>query len=830
MTSKKEVKALNQGKQVIQQWYENRGWEPFTYQQNTLDYYLAGYSGIVNAPTGMGKTEAIWLPILASWINENPDTYQSAKKNGLRVLWITPLRALAKDIEESLQGMCDDLLIPWRVGKRTGDTSSNEREKQKRSMPEALVITPESLHLLLATKNYHRLFENLQVVVADEWHELMGSKRGVQTELALSRLRGLNPGLQTWGLSATIGNMEEALEILLGPKHDQAKSVIVKGEPPKNTFLETILPDTIEKFPWAGHLGIKLVEKVIPIIKDSKTTLVFTNTRSQAEIWYQNLLLFYPDLAGQMALHHGSLDNEIRYWVENALHEEKLKVVVCTSSLDLGVDFRPVETVVQVGSPKGVARFSQRAGRSGHQPGAQSKIYFVPTHSLELMEGAALKTAIQEQIFEERIPYIKPYDVLIQYLLTLAVSDGFRPWEIFYEVLGTYAYFELTKAEYQWVLDFIEHGGQSLQKYDEYNKVEQVDGYYRIRDKKKATRQRLNVGTIVGDTALRVKFLKGKTLGTIEETFLSKIKEGEPFWFGGRNLELVRIKDMTAWVRLSKKQKSGKVPSWLGGRMPLSSQLAAKLRQKMQEATTGYNNDPELTLLQPLFDLQNQWSHLPGEHDLLIEKIKSREGWHMFIYPFEGRFVHEGMAALVAHRISQIQPITFSMAMNDYGFELLSDKAIPIEEALTYNLFSENNLMADINATLNGTEMAKRKFRDIACIAGLIFKGFPGKQSSEKHLQSSSQLLFEVFREYEPNNPLMQQASEEVMQFQLEEVRLRQALKRIQNQTIIVKDPPKPTPFAFPIMVDRMRERLSTEKLMDRIEKMQVNLEKAAAR
>ncbi len=815
------------GYKKIINWYSEKGWQPFSYQEKTLSYFFSGYSGIVNAPTGTGKTEAIWLPILASWINRDPGNYTQNKHNGLKVLWITPLRALAKDIEESLQGMCDDLDIPWRIGRRTGDTSSNEREKQKRNMPEALIITPESLHLLLATKNYPKLFENLEGVVADEWHELMGSKRGVQTELALSRLRGLNPNLQTWGLSATIGNMEEALEILLGTNYGPYKSVIVKGEAPKDTHVETVLPDTIEKFPWAGHLGIKLVEKVIPVIKQSKTTLVFTNTRSQAEIWYQNLLLFYPELAGQMALHHGSLDNEIRYWVENALHEERLKVVVCTSSLDLGVDFRPVETVIQVGSPKGVARFSQRAGRSGHQPGATSSIYFVPTHSLELIEGAALKTALDDQVYEERIPYIKPYDVLIQYLLTLAVSEGFKPWQIFEEVCQTYAYYELSRDEFQWILDFIEHGGQSLKQYDEYNKVQQVNGYYRIRDKGKATRQRLNVGTIVGDTALRVKFLKGKSLGTIEETFLSRLKEGEPFWFGGRNLELVRIKDMTAWVRLSRKKKSGKVPSWLGGRMPLSSQLAAKLREKLQKVTHKQPEEPELALLQPLFELQENWSHLPGQNELLIEKIKSHEGWHVFIYPFEGRYVHEGMAALVAHRVSRIQPISFSIAMNDYGFELLSDKNVPIEEALSKDLFSEERLMSDINETLNATEMAKRRFRDIACIAGLIFKGYPGRQHTEKHLQSSSQLLFEVFREFEPNNPLLQQASEEVMQFQLEEVRLRRALKRIQNQKVIVEHPPKPTPFAFPIMVDRMRERLSTEKLMDRIEKMQLRLEKA---
>ncbi len=810
-------------------WYHKLGWQPFPYQERNLSYFLEGYQGIVNAATGMGKTASLLVPMAASWINRHPDSYQKLCNNGLRLLWITPLRALAKDIEESLSEMAAAFELPWHIGKRTGDTPSKERERQKRSMPEVMVITPESLQLMLAMKNYPKLFANLEVIVADEWHELLGTKRGVQVELALSRLRALKPELQTWGLSATIGNMNESKEILLGPEHKPEKAVIIKGEAPKQTHVETILPDTIEKFPWAGHLGIKLIEHIIPVIARSKTTLLFTNTRSQAEIWYQNLLVFYPELAGQMALHHGSLNQELRYWVENALHEERLKVVVCTSSLDLGVDFRPVETVIQVGSPKGVARFSQRAGRSGHQPGAVSQIYFVPTHSLELIEGAALKDAIYREIYEERVPYINPYDTLIQYLLTIAVGEGFYPWQVYQEVIQTYAFYELTRDEYQWILNFIDHGGQALQQYDEYNKVTVLeDGRFQIPDRRKATRQRLNVGTIVSDTALTVKFLKGKALGTIEEAFLARLQEGEPFWFSGRNLELVRIQGMTAYVRQSRKQKSGKVPSWLGGRLPLSSQLAELIREKLYNVAHSQPEEPELHLLKPLFTLQAEWSELPHTNNLLIEKFKSREGWHVLIYPFEGRYVHEGMAGLVAHRLSRIKRITVSMAMNDYGFELLSDQEIPIEEALRYELFSEENLIPDINETLNGTEMAKRRFRDIATIAGLIFKGYPGRQASEKHLQSSSQLLFDVFQDYDPNNPLIQQAYEEVQQFQLEEIRLRQALRRIQGQHVVVTHPPKPTPFAFPIMVDRLRERMSNEKLMERIEKMQVQLEKAA--
>jgi ATP-dependent Lhr-like helicase len=705
------------------------------------------------------------------------------------------------------------------VGVRSGDTKLSERAKQKAKPPQLLITTPESLHLLLAQKNYPDFFKDLKVLVADEWHELMGSKRGVQIELALSRLKTIAPAIKVWGISATIGNMDQALEALLGNHYVPQKYKVIRTDIRKQVVIESVLPDSLERMPWAGHLGIQLLDKVIDIVNRSNSTLIFTNTRFFAEIWYQKMLDKAPELSGLIAMHHGSISQEIRNWVEDQLHAGRLKAVVCTSSLDLGVDFRPVETVVQIGSPKGVARFLQRAGRSGHQPGAISKIHFVPTHSLELVEAAALREAFHRNVVEDRVPYIRSFDVLIQYLITLAVSDGFYPDQILDEIRGTFGFNSVSDDEWIWLLNFITTGGDSLQAYDEYRKVVIRDGVYKVENRNTAMRHRLSIGTIVSDSSLHVKFVSGKYLGTIEEYFIARMNPGDVFWFAGRNLELVRIKEMEVQVRKTTR-KSGAVPSWQGGRMPLSSQMSEMIRLKINEVVEGTDTDKELEFLRPLFMLQKHRSLLPGKGEFLIEYLESTEGFHVLMYPFEGRFVHEGIAALVAYRIAQIKPITFSIAMNDYGFELLSDQPIPIEEAVETNVLGTDNLLTDIQASINSIEMARRKFRDIAAISGLVFKGYPGKPVKDRHLQSSSQLFFNVFHDYEAHNLLLRQAYEEVMDFQLEEARLRRSLERIARQKIVITYPEKPTPLAFPIMVDRLREKLTTEKLEDRIKRM----------
>lgn len=792
--------------EIVRQWFDTLGWKPQVFQQQAWEAFMQGKQGMVNAPTGSGKTYSLMLPALLH--------ASSLDQLGVKVIWITPLRALAKEIHLATERAIAGMQLSVSCALRTGDTPVSEKKKQKDQPPDVLITTPESLHLLFSHKGYAHYFQALQTVVVDEWHELLGSKRGVQVELALSRLKSLRSELRIWGISATIGNMDEAMQVLLGSDYKQG--IWIKHTERKPIEIHTILPDEIEKFPWGGHLGIALLPKILPLIQSSKSTLIFTNTRSQAEIWYHRLLEAEPDLAGQMAMHHGSISEELRSWVEDRLHEGKLKAVVCTSSLDLGVDFRPVETVIQIGSPKGVARCMQRAGRSGHAPGMTSRLYFVPTHSLELLEGAALREAIEKQHIEHRIPYLRSFDVLVQYLVTLAVSDGFKPEEVLREIRTTACFQSITEEEFADVLQFITLGGPLLKEYKEFHKVVIDDGLYKVVNKKIAMRHRLSIGTIVSDMMLRVKYMSGKHIGQIEEWFISKLKPGDVFYLAGSALEILHIKDSEVVVRKSKSNE-GIIPSWQGGRMPLSSQLTESLRQVFHHAM-----QPEVKALMPLFQIQQQRSLIPDENTLLIEKIKTREGHHLFFYPFEGRLVHEGLAALFAYRISKIKPITFSMAMNDYGFELLSDQEIPIKQAIENGLFSTANLIHDIRAGVNDTELARRRFRDIARITGLVFSGYPGAYKKEKHLQAGSSLFFDVFSQYEPNHFLLRQAYEEVYEFQMEYQRLFQALQRMENLSLKITTSEKPTPFCFPILAERIREKFSNEPIEERIRKMQL--------
>ncbi len=819
---------LSTGYTTVFNWLEAKGFRPFLFQEETWKQIGAGESGLVNAPTGCGKTYSVFLGCLIRYINLYPDCYKTKKDAGLQLVWITPLRALAKDIGRAMEEVLRELEIPWKVGIRNGDTPAAERTRQKKNMPEILIITPESLHLLLAQKGYPALFQSISLVAVDEWHELLGSKRGVQVELAISRLvnsreNKMEPPPMVWGISATIGNLEEAREVLLSPL--QKKGVIVKAELQKQIAIESVFPDEIEKYPWAGHLGIRLAHKIIPVIQNSRTTLIFINTRGMSETWYQTLLDLCPDLAGSIALHHGSIDMELRNWIEDNLHSGNLKAVVCTASLDLGVDFRPVETVIQVGSPKGVARFLQRAGRSGHHPGAVSKIYFLPTHSLELMEAAALKSAIEEKMIESRVPFTLCYDVLLQYMNTLAISEGFATDQLYAEVISTHCYRSLSPEEWAALIHFITEGGQAMHQYDDFKKVEVENGLYKINSRRIAMRHRLHIGTIVSDAMLKVKFISGGYIGVIEEYFISRLDPGDVFTLAGRNLEFVLIKDMTVLVRKSTQKKSI-VPSWNGGRMPLSANLGKKLRATLNRMHNGNSEGTvELKALEPLFELQALHSHVPAENELLIEQIETKDGHHLFVYPFEGRLVHEAMAAILAWRISRIRPITFSFAMNDYGFELLSDQPIPVDDTNVYESLSTEHLLTDIQRSVNSTEMARRKFRDVAVIGGLIFQGMPGEKKKARHLQSSASLLFNVFSEYDPGNLLLRQSYQEVLDQQMEEARLRDMLQRIQQSRIVITFPRQLTPFCFPIKVDSMREDLSSEKLEDRVRKMQQQLE-----
>ncbi|MCD5976423.1 ligase-associated DNA damage response DEXH box helicase [Pseudomonas quasicaspiana] len=816
-----------------QRWFSERSWKPFPFQKEVWSAVKQGHSGLLHASTGSGKTYAVWFAALnrfAQAVKPPADDKPRKRKppaTPLSVLWITPMRALAADTARALEAPLADLDIPWSVGLRTGDTSSSERAKQGRRLPTALITTPESLTLLQTRADAQSTFSTLKMVVVDEWHELIGNKRGVQLQLAIARLRQWNPDLIVWGVSATLGNQQHAQEVLVGEG-----GVSVQGKITKELRVDTLLPPSIERFPWAGHMGLRMLPQVLAEVDSSASCLVFTNTRAQSEVWYQALLEARPDWAGLIALHHGSLAREVRDWVERALKEGHLKAVVCTSSLDLGVDFLPVERVLQIGSPKGVARLMQRAGRSGHAPGRPSRVTLVPTHSLELVEAAAAHDAVAARMIEPRESPHKPLDVLVQHLVSMALGGGFNPETLLREVRTAWAYRELTDDEWQWALAFVRHGGHSLTAYPDYRRVEpDENGIWRVPDARLARRHRMSIGTIVSDASINVKYWKkgggGGSLGSVEEGFIARLKPGDGFLFSGRLLELVRVENMTAYVKKATGKKAA-VPRWNGGRMPLSSELAAAVVTKFDAAAHGAFNSPEMQAVKPLLEVQRQWSALPQENTLLAEIMKSREGWHLFLYPFAGRHVHLGLASLLAWRLSRHTPLTFSIAVNDYGFELLSATEVDWQAELRPELFSEEHLMNDIMASLNAGELALRRFREIARIAGLVFSGYPGAPKSNRQLQASSGLFFEVFKQYDAGNLLLTQAQEEVLRQELDVARLEHTLQRINQRTLDVHLIKRATPMAFPLLVERMRESLSSEKLADRIARMVRDLEKAA--
>lgn len=803
-------------------WFAKRGWKPFAFQRRVWAAVERGESGLLHASTGAGKTYAVWLAALRAF-KPRPQSRQLAP---IQVVWVTPMRALAADTARALQAPLDELQLPWSVGVRSGDTNSAERARQARRLPSVLITTPESLTLLLTRAQAHEDFATLQLVVVDEWHELLGNKRGVQLQLALARLRHWHPGLPTWGLSATLGNLQHARDVLL-----PQGGLLVQGRQDKALQVDTLLPAAIERFPWAGHMGLKMLDQVSHEIDASASSLVFTNTRAQAEIWYQALLEARPDWAGLIALHHASLARDTRDWVERSLKQGSLKAVICTSSLDLGVDFLPVERVLQIGSAKGIALLMQRAGRSGHAPGRRSRVTLVPTHSLELVEAAAARQALIAGHIEARFSPRLCMDVLVQHLVSMALGSGFRPEQLLAEVRSTWAFRQLRDSQWQWALDFVCHGGSSLTAYPDYQRVErQADGVYRVTSERLARRHRMGIGTIVSDANLQLKYWSkgggGKTLGSVEEAFIARLRPGDTLVFAGRVLELVRVENMTAYVRRSTARKAA-VARWNGGRMPLSSELAEALVEQLDAAAHERFDGPEMRAVRPLLALQAQWSALPTTGTLLAETFKSRQGWHLFLYPFAGRMANLGLANLIAWRVSRAQPLSVSIAVNDYGFELLSPAQVDWARHLPQALGTAD-LLEDVLASLNAGEMALRRFREIAQIAGLVFGGYPAAQKSTRQIQASSGLFYEVFRKHDAGNLLLGQARDEVLSEELEIERLHRQLLKMSELQLDLRALERPGPLAFALLVEGMRETLSTEKLADRIARMVAELEQAA--
>ncbi len=793
---------------------------------------------MLHATTGSGKTYAVWLGMLGELLARHPPARGAEP---LRVIWLTPMRALASDTTRALAQPLRALAAEWTIGQRTGDTPGAERARQDRRFPTVLVTTPESLSLMLTREHAREELRTVEYVIVDEWHELIGSKRGVQAQLAIARLWRFNPRLVVWGLSATLGNLQEAMEVLCHPglareaasgREDGTQAApamapcLVRGRIDKNLVIDTLIPPDPGKYSWAGHLGARMQQPVVEEIARSGTTLVFTNVRSQAEIWYQLLLEARPEWAGEIALHHGSIDKATREWVEQGLKEGTLRAVVATSSLDLGVDFLPVERVLQIGSAKGVARMMQRAGRSGHAPGRASRVTLVPTNTMEIVEAAAARRAAQAGRVEQRESPDKPLDVLVQHLVTIALGGGFRPDELFHEVRSAWAYRGLTRGEFEWALAFCERGGESLTAYPDYHRiVRDGEGIYRVRDRAIAKRHRLGIGTIVSDASMQVKYMSGANIGGIEEGFIARLRKGDCFFFAGKLLEFVRVQDMAAYVRKATRAK-GTVPTWQGSKMALSAELGDAVLEMMQCAAQGDFFEPELAAARPMLETQARLSHLPTPATVLVETFRSREGWHLYMYPFAGRHVHLGLASLLAWRLARERPNTFSMSVNDYGFELLAAVEFDLKPVMDKRVFSGEDLLRDVLASLNSTELAQRRFREIARVAGLVFSGYPGQPKSTKQLQASSGLFFEVFRKYDHGNLLLGQAEREVLSQELEISRLRATLARIRRKTLRWAELRHPSPMSLPLMVERFREQLTTEQLSGRLDRIIADMER----
>ena len=746
--------------------------------------------------------------------------HQPAK--GLKLLYITPLRALSRDIEQSIRRPIEEMGWDLQVESRTGDTPSSRKTRQMKSMPDILITTPESLAVMLSYQGAKKRFEVLRCVILDEWHELMSSKRGTQTELCLAHLRSLQPALRTWAVSATLGNLTEAAQTAVGLG---TKPMIIQSNLKRETVIQSIVPESVDSFPWGGHLGLRMFETLVNALDITKSTLIFTNTRSQAERWFQAISFALPEHLDTIALHHGSIDKKEREAIEAGVKTGTIKWVICTSSLDLGVDFQPVERVVQIGSAKNLARLLQRAGRSAHVPEGTSEVFFLPTNALELLEISAFRKGLAAGDIETRHPQAKPYDVLVQHLVTIGCGDGFAPQAMVTTIRQVVAYRDLDDAEFSWLLDFLEKGGQCLKAYPRYKKLVFNDGVYRVTDSQIARMHRMGIGTITSNQTVYLQYTNRQKIGTVEENFVSRLKKGDVFFFAGRQLEFFMMKDMVVYVK-NTKRKSTVTPSWTGGNLTISDTLSNHLRREIEQTRHRKDFNIELTCIEPILEAQARLSQLPTADELLIETCKTREGQHLYVFPFEGRFVHEGLGFLWGYRFAKRHHATFTISVNDYGFEILAPKNYPFQDLFSKDFFDLEDLESDIKSSLNLSELTQRKFRGIAQVAGLVFTGYPSSRKTSSQLQISASLIYDVFTKYEPENLLLKQAEREVLQDQLETHRLTQTLTRLNQLKTLWKETKRPSPFAFPLLVERLNSRLSNETLLDRINRMKQQWDK----
>ena len=822
--------------EIFTRWFVSRGWTPRPHQLELLTKAQAGRSALLIAPTGGGKTLAGFLPSLVEMAGPAPRAGANWREwRGLHTLYISPLKALAVDVARNLEIPVAEMALPIRIETRTGDTPASKRQRQRRHPPDMLLTTPEQLALLLASADAPYLFGTLRRVVLDELHALVTSKRGDLLSLGLARLFRLAPNLTSIGLSATVAEPDDLCRFMV-PQHDGAARadliVAEGGAPPQVTML-----DSDEHLPWAGHSARYALAELYALIKSHRTTLVFVNTRSQAEGIFQDLWHLNDDNLA-IALHHGSLDVAQRRKVEAAMAVGRLRAVVCTSSLDLGVDWGDVDLVINVGAPKGASRLLQRIGRANHRMDEPSKGVLVPANRFEVLECRAALDAVAENAQDTPASRIGALDVLAQHVLGCACASPFLADELHREVATAAPYAQLTRADFDAVVDFVATGGYALKAYERFARIRQgKDGRWRIAHPIVAQRYRLNVGTIVEADMLKVRLVRsrvskmiprgGRLLGEVEEYFIETLVPGDTFVFAGEILKYEALVEDEVYVSRTTAEDP-KVPAYEGGKFPLSTYLADRVRGIISDPR-AWRGLPEQ--VREWLEIQRWRSQLPGRRELLVETFPRANKDYLICYPFEGRLAHQTLGMLLTRRLERARLRPLGFVANEYALAVwgLGDIAVRIAkgELSLAALFDEDMLGDDLEAWLAESALMKRTFRNCAIIAGLIERRFPGQEKSRRQLTISTDLVYDVLRSHQPDHVLLRAARADAAAGLLDVRRLGEMLSRIKGR-IVHKALDHVSPLAIPVMLEIGREQVHGEAADELLAETEAELVKEA--
>ncbi len=801
----------------FRRWFAGRGWQPRAHQLDLLAKAQDRRSVLLIAPTGGGKTLAGFLPTL---VELSEDKRARTGRAGLHTLYISPLKALAVDIARNLEIPVREMGLNVTLETRTGDTPASKRQRQRRQPPDILLTTPEQLALLLASADAPYLFGTLRRVVLDELHSLVMSKRGDLLSLDLARLLTLAPRLTTVGLSATVATPDDLRRYLVPqPLEGEALADLViaeSGAQPRVSML-----DTAEHLPWAGHSARHALNEIYALIKDHKTTLVFVNTRSQAEYLFQELWRVNDDNLA-IALHHGSLDVAQRRKVEDAMASGILRAVVCTSSLDLGVDWGDVDLVINVGAPKGSSRLMQRVGRSNHRFDEPSEAVLVPANRFEVLECRAAIDAVADNAQDTPPLRIGALDVLAQHILGRAVGEPFLPDALFSEVRAAAPYASLARADFDAAVDFVATGGYALKAYERFAKIRQNnDGRFRIAHPRVAQRYRMNVGTIVEADMLKVRLVRsrasgkaiprgGRLLGQVEEYFIETLTPDDTFVFAGEILKYEALVEDEVYVSRAT-GADPKVPAYEGGKFPLSTYLAARVRAILADHDAWRALPAQV---REWLEIQQWRSLLPKAGDLLVETFPRAAKHYLVCYPFEGRLAHQTLGMLLTRRLERARLKPLGFVANEYALAVwgLGDLALHIKRGSLSlgELFAEDMLGDDLEAWLDESALMKRTFRNCAIIAGLIERRFPGEEKSRRQLTVSTDLVYDVLRKHQPDHLLLRAARADAASGLLDVKRLGEMLSRIRGR-IVHKALDHVSPLAVPALLEIGRETVYGE-------------------